>query len=212
MLLWLVVLLILLSVALIVAGLWSMLAESTFRRPNREPLAPSPAPITALSRRLTAFDLGWRRPFLLPPMALTNWYAQFFMIVPAVIVLGLLALVITWFIQTPGARLSEFPLAFIFVPIVGVQGLMFTKGLLDWRKLQALNTRGQLASGFMLDRWVKRGRSTAYCVAYYFELPWGSAPVVRAEINDEAYHAYQIGNSVSVRYLPEKPQVCRLEM
>lgn len=49
-------------------------------------------------------------------------------------------------------------------------------------------------------------------MAYYFKLPWQSGSVVRAEMNAEAYRAYQVGDPVQVRYLPENPQVCRLEV
>jgi hypothetical protein len=31
--------------------------------------------------------------------------------------------------------------------------------------------------------------------------------VIRAEVNKEAHRAYQVGDPVSVRYLPDNPQV-----
>jgi hypothetical protein len=95
--------------------------------------------------------------------------------------------------------------------LLAFQGGLFIKGMLDWQKDQAITGRGQLAQGVLIDRWVRRGRGRVDCVAYYFE-PLGHTGVVRAEMNFKAYRALRIGDAVQVRYLPDQPQVCRLEM
>jgi hypothetical protein len=91
------------------------------------------------------------------------------------------------------------------------QGGLFIKGMLDWQKDRALTSRGQLVQGVLIDRWVRHGRSRIDCVAYYFE-PLGHAGLVRAEMNPKAYRTLRIGDAVQVRYLPDQPQVCHLEM
>ena len=210
MLLWLVVL-ILLSLALIVAGLRSMQGESTPRRSNRGPVAISPELAPAPSRRLTPLDLGWRRPYW-APMALTGWNAALFMVISpmgmgtVLMFLGLAGGL------NPTAWPRNLPWVVAFTLVLSAQALLLIYGVREWQRVKALEARGQVTQGVILDRWVRRGRGSAYCVAYYFELPWGSAPVVRAEINDEAYRAYQVGDAVQVRYLPDKPQVCPLEV
>jgi hypothetical protein len=108
-----------------------------------------------------------------------------------------------------------FMLPFVVIPllIVSTQAWMLVKGLQDWQKVKALEAQGQLIQGVLLDRWSGLSRGSQYCVAYYFELPWGSlgGPLVRAENNKEAHRAYRVGDPVQVRYLPDNPQVCRLE-
>lgn len=114
-------------------------------------------------------------------------------------------------------RGSAGPLGVFFFGPMGLvllllQGGLFVKGMLDWQKNQTLTDRGQLARGVLIDRWKRRGHQTRlYCVAYYFE-PLESRGVVRAEINFTAYDTLRIGDVVQVRYLPDQPQVCRLEI
>jgi hypothetical protein len=110
-----------------------------------------------------------------------------------------------------------FMLPFVIIPllIVSTQAWMLVKGVQGWQKVKALEARGQLTQGVLLDRWSGLTRGSQYCVAYYFELPWGSpggGPLVRAENNREAHRAYRVGEAVQVRYLPDNPQVCRLEV
>jgi hypothetical protein len=110
-----------------------------------------------------------------------------------------------------------FMLPFVVIPllIVSTQVWRLVKGVQDWQKVKALEARGQLIQGVLLDRWSGLTRGSQYCVAYYFELPWvspGGGPLIRAENNKQAHRAYQVGDPVQVRYLPDNPQVCRLEV
>jgi hypothetical protein len=75
-----------------------------------------------------------------------------------------------------------------------------------------LTSRGQPAEGVLVDRWTdtdSEGDKT-YIVAYRFSPP-GGPPVTAAEYSRKAYDTCQIGDSVEVRYLPAKPETCRLE-
>ena len=212
MLLILIIGLVLLTVGLIVAGLWIAQRETRPRRHPGEPVAPSPGLAPVSNRQLTPLDLGWRRPFA-APMAWTKTNAVLLM----VLVIGPIGVgsVLTIVGLASRLNLAAWPGNLLWVAafllILSVPALLLIHGIRDWQRVKALEARGQLVQGVMLDRWVVRGRGTAYCVAYYFDLPWGSAPLVRAEMNDEAYHAYQVGDMVQVRYLPDNPQVCRVE-
>ena len=102
------------------------------------------------------------------------------------------------------------PGIFSFLFLVG-GAMLFFLGLRDWQRIQTLKTTGQMTQGVIFDRWVNGNN---YCVAYYFDLPWGSpdgSRVIRAEVNGQVYRAYQIGESIPIRYLPDKPQVCQVE-
>jgi hypothetical protein len=48
-------------------------------------------------------------------------------------------------------------------------------------------------------------------VAFCFSVP-GEPEITTAEINRTAYDTLQEGDSVQVRYVPGKPEICRLEM
>jgi hypothetical protein len=110
-----------------------------------------------------------------------------------------------WLEMVPG------PCSFLFLAGGAV---MFYLGLQNWQRIQALATRGQMTQGIVFDRWITGARGRQYCIAYYFDLPWGSpdgSRVIRAEVNRQVYHAFQMGDSIPIRYLPDKPQVCRVE-
>jgi hypothetical protein len=123
-----------------------------------------------------------------------------------------LAVVAMLILQGSGGWSGVFPFKTMGLMWLALQGGLFVKGVLDWQKDQALTGRGHLVQGVLFDRWVRRGRGTRFhYVAYYFEPP-AQAGVIRAEINADAYHTLRIGDEVQVRYLPNQPQVCRLEM
>lgn len=215
MLIIVVIALVVLTTVLIAAGLWLMQQDAASRPPTLRPpeLPPTPSPSTSPP------DLPWKRPYRVP-WALTRGSVGLSMV-------GSLGLIVTlpfvlywvggfaardWSNSSPFDFIFMLPFVVIPLLIVGWQVWLLVKGIQSWQKVTALEARGQLASGVMLDHWVRRGRGVAYCVAYYFELPWQSVPVVRAEMNADAYRTYQVGDSVQVRYLPENPQVCRLEV
>jgi hypothetical protein len=120
-------------------------------------------------------------------------------------------------VHDPSAWSSYSPFVYVFwlpflcVPLLLPLGMLI-KGMRDWQKINALERRGQLTQGVLLDRWSGFYRASVYSVAYYFELPGGTAPMIRAEVNKGAHQAYQVGDPVQVRYLPDNPQVCRLEV
>jgi hypothetical protein len=145
-------------------------------------------------------------------MALTGWNAALFMVLGPIGMGNVLLFLGLAGGLNPAAWPRNLPWVFVFLLVLSAQALLLIYGVREWQRVKAVEARGQVTQGVILDRWVRRGRGSAYCVAYYFELPWGSAPVVRAEINDEAYRAYQVGDAVQVCYLPDNPQVCRLEM
>jgi hypothetical protein len=217
MLLIIIIGLVLFTTVLIVAGLWLMQQDQASRQPASRPAVPE-LPL-ASSPPTPSPGLQWRRPYMVP-WALTRKNA-------GLVIAGGLGLILTlpfvlywvggfaardWSSFSPLGCIFMLPFVVIPLLIVSWQVWMLVKGVRDWQRIKMLEARGQLAPGVMLDRWIRRGRGVAYCVAYYFELPWESAPVVRAEMNAEAYRAYQVGDSVQVRYLPDNPKVCRLEV
>ncbi|HXW01128.1 MAG TPA: DUF3592 domain-containing protein [Anaerolineae bacterium] len=222
MLIIIIIGLVLLTTVLIVAGLWLMQEESASRQPASRPAGSSLELPSASSRPTQPPDLQWKRPYRVP-WALTSWNAGLFMAYGLGLILTLPA-VLYWvggFSAIDRSNLSPFGcifmLPFVVIPllIVSTQVWMLVKGVQDWQKVKALEAQGQLTQGVLLDRWSGLGRGSQYCVAYYFELPWGNlggGPLIRAEVNKEAHRAYQVGDSVKVRYLPDNPKVCRLEV
>ena len=95
-----------------------------------------------------------------------------------------------------------------------VIGLVLVYG--GWEQLaraSALRRRGQVTQGKLLDRWIETDSDgdREYCVAYSFT-PTGHPQVTsRAEYNRAVYDALNPGDPVSVRYLPNRPDVSRLE-
>ncbi len=80
-----------------------------------------------------------------------------------------------------------------------------------------LQDHGQVTHAEIIDRWTRWGyRSTWHCVAYRFRLPLpedgASHTYTFAERSYEAYHRLRVGDRVPLRYLPEDPSVCRLEL
>ena len=96
------------------------------------------------------------------------------------------------------------------VIIAGVRSLWSA-----WKKAQALSRQGQLTQATICDRWIETNDDeTKHCVAYHFEVPLpngGLQRITTAEYSEWAYQCRQIGDRVSVLYLPHKPEVCRLE-
>jgi hypothetical protein len=76
-----------------------------------------------------------------------------------------------------------------------------------------LALQGQLAPGLIIDRWTETDSDgdKTYLVSYHFSVP-GGPPVTVAEYNQKAYQKSQPGDPIQVRYLPNKPETCRLEL
>jgi hypothetical protein len=75
-----------------------------------------------------------------------------------------------------------------------------------------LARRGELAYGQVTDCWIETDSDgdKEYCVAFRFAEP-GQPEFRAAEYNRKAYNALLVGDSVQVRYVPGKPDICRLE-
>lgn len=220
MLLIIVVVLTLTTIVLIIAGLWMVQQEADSRPPAQRQAGPA-LPSTA-SRPVLPPDLQWKRPYRVP-WALTRWNAGLYIAYGFGLILTL-PFVLYWasgFASIDRSNLSPFGcifmLPFVVIPllIVSTQAWMLVTGVRNWQMVKALEARGQMIQGVLVDRWSGLGRGSQYCVAYYFELPWGSSggkPLIRAEVNKEAHRAYRVADPVQVRYLPDNPQVCRLEV
>jgi hypothetical protein len=85
---------------------------------------------------------------------------------------------------------------------------------------QQLDQRGQIASGVVIERWHQRrhnsGQRGGPCATYHFDvqlLDGQTRQIVKAELIDlvTRFQRLQVGTSVQVRYLPDDPNVCRIE-
>jgi hypothetical protein len=84
------------------------------------------------------------------------------------------------------------------------------------RQAQALERDGQLSDAIVFNRWQDEDSDgdPTYAVAYAFKAPTPDGMlkmVTAAEFNREAYQATQVGDTIRVRYLPEKPEVNRIQ-
>jgi len=97
--------------------------------------------------------------------------------------------------------------------IIGVVFLQnSSKGVLQIRKLRS---HGQLVQGKISDRWQDKDSDgdPTYILAYTFRatLPDQRTEVItRAEQDQRLYQRYQKGQTVTIRYLPEDPQICEI--
>ncbi len=117
------------------------------------------------------------------------------------------------------ATISLMALGMVGVPLLGLVG--FGVGLVIWgrntlRHDKRLQAYGQIARAEIIDRWARWGyRSSWHCVAYRFRvLSADGAPQTHifAERNPQAYYQLHIGDEVPLRYLPDDPSICRLEL
>lgn len=83
--------------------------------------------------------------------------------------------------------------------------------------LRRLRLHGRQTQAFIFDRWTDKDSDgdTTYFIAYAFQLNLpgrGPVTVTRAEQNEYVYKRYQVGDSVPVRFLPEDPNICQLQI
>lgn len=87
-------------------------------------------------------------------------------------------------------------------------GFRVSQGFLD------LHSRGITAHGVIFDRWEEKiSESHSYYVAYVYRVPKQGRQVFTGAVsilNSQSYHQQKVGDSVSVRYLPNKPQISAL--
>jgi len=190
----------LLAAGVLVIGLLLYNELSTAFSSRKDPPGLSPA-------QLLPPTVQWQRPIA---GSRATSYGTLFMVLGLVGMLIVLFVAVILILAGVAGGQAICPLGLFLLVILAGSGGFFAKGLRDWRKEQTLTSQGQLVQGVLFDRWVKYGKSRRDYVAYYFEPP-GQAGVIRTEINSNAYRKLRIGDSVQVRYMPEEPQICRLE-
>lgn len=95
--------------------------------------------------------------------------------------------------------------------------ILFGSGRIALRAWR-LNRAGHITVGTVTHVWRTTdsdGDDAWGCVAFRFTpsgLDLAGQPITHAERNESAYKTLQVGDEVSVRYLPGNPAVCRLEL
>jgi hypothetical protein len=77
-----------------------------------------------------------------------------------------------------------------------------------------LACRGRQAMAQVVDKWVEDcGDRNCHCVLYRFEAdPSRRFVHYAAEDNDTAYHKLSVNDHVMVRFVPDRPEICRLKL
>lgn len=106
----------------------------------------------------------------------------------------------------------------------GLGGVMLGIGLAllpsrwrAWRNVRRLYSEGQVVPATVVNLWrsANTGHQISYCVAYRFEVAAStghSQTILSAEVNELAFDWLRLRQETPVRYLPDNPHVCRLEM
>ena len=86
-----------------------------------------------------------------------------------------------------------------------------------WARIRYLRSRGQVALATVVNRWriADQQQRVIYCVAYEFEalLPEGGRRLIlAAESSELAYQSLQLNQTTPVRYLPQSPEICCLDL
>jgi hypothetical protein len=87
-----------------------------------------------------------------------------------------------------------------------------------WHIVYRLNTKGQAVPARIINRWriVDSKNNDLYCVAYQFVVTDVDAAyphtIIAAEYNYVAYRKLSIGDTSPIKYLPDRPDFCFLEM
>jgi hypothetical protein len=80
--------------------------------------------------------------------------------------------------------------------------------------LWQLRVAGQQTEAILFDSWQDEDleNGTIYLVAYAFKTPTPEGPqiITRAEQNQKVYENYRVGGSLTVCYLPKKPEISRV--
>jgi hypothetical protein len=77
-----------------------------------------------------------------------------------------------------------------------------------------LARRGRQAMAQVVDKWVEAcGDRNCHCVSYRFKAdPSRRFVHYAAEDNDTAYHKLSVNDHVMVRFVPDRPEICRLKL
>ena len=100
-------------------------------------------------------------------------------------------------------------------------GLFFTlfsvfvvTSLQDLHDAILLARRGRQAMAQVVDKWVEDcGDRNCHCVSYRFKAdPSRRFVHYAAEDNDTAHHKLSVNDHVMVRFVPDRPEICRLKL
>jgi hypothetical protein len=111
--------------------------------------------------------------------------------------------------------LSSDLLALIIVSSLGVSlGLLAIRSPRRLYHLALLTWRGQQTVAEVVDRWKEdNGLDTSHCVLYRFATrPSPDSYHYVAEDNFRAYQYLNVNDRVKVRYVPNRPDICRLKL
>jgi hypothetical protein len=104
----------------------------------------------------------------------------------------------------------------LFVIAIGSVGLICVviQLLQGLHHVILLACRGRQAMAQVVDKWVEDGGFTNnYYVSYRFKAdPSLSFVHYAAEDNDTAYHKLSVNDHVMVRFVPDRPEICRLKL
>ena len=86
-----------------------------------------------------------------------------------------------------------------------------------WRNVRRLYSEGHVVPATVVNLWrsANPGQQIVYCVAYKFEAAAStgrSQTILSAEVNELAFDWLRLRQQTPVRYLPDTPTVCCLEM
>jgi hypothetical protein len=113
------------------------------------------------------------------------------------------------------------PIGLLFV--VGLGGVFILVGLgvlyaggKAQKQLNQLRTAGVQTQGMLFDRWTDKDSDgdTTYYVAFAFKplnAMMGAPVISRAEQNKKLYDKYRVGDTLSIRYLPNDPTICMVQ-
>jgi len=76
-----------------------------------------------------------------------------------------------------------------------------------------LRAKGKIVRGVVFDKWVRSGsENDYYCVAYAYKVPENKTEIFCDAIQSgKAYKSLNKGDRITVRYLPETPQISSLD-
>jgi hypothetical protein len=91
---------------------------------------------------------------------------------------------------------------------------MIGQGVRRVRNASQLAMEGQITQGLIVDRWTEKDSDgdTVYVIAYRFNAPGHASVTVAEYFHRGLFDKLQIGQSVRVRYLPDRPEICRLDI
>jgi hypothetical protein len=107
--------------------------------------------------------------------------------------------------------------ALIFVTVLELIGLVFglwmlKTGISAASNYLKLRSKGEEAQAIIFDSWEESSSdSSLYYVAYAYQIPgFGHQVFTNAEQSMQAYKKLNIGDKVSLRYLPDNPNIAKL--